>query len=130
MVPCEVIEARDPRRGRNLDAGKMVEAEAEELSKYLPKQDRIVVLDAKGTQYTSSEFAQWLESEQYQGGHSLTFVIGGPDGLSPMIFARADIILSLGKMTWTHEMCRVLVMEQVYRALCILRGIPYHKGGD
>ncbi len=128
MVPCEVVEARDPGKGRNLDASRLIAAESEELGRYLPEHGRIVALDEKGTQYTSPGFARWLESEQNEGVSSITFVIGGPEGLSPMVSDRAHIILSLGRMTWTHEMCRVLLMEQVYRALCILRRIPYHKG--
>jgi 23S rRNA (pseudouridine1915-N3)-methyltransferase len=57
-------------------------------------------------------------------------VIGGPEGLSREISKRAQTVLSMGKMTWTHEMCRVLLLEQVYRALCIMRKIPYHKGDN
>ena len=130
MVACEVVEAGDPTKRRPLSGARLIEAEGEELARHLPEQGRLVVLDEKGTQYTSPGFARWLEKEQNQGTRQITFVVGGPEGLSPVISGRAHIILSLGMMTWTHEMCRVLLLEQVYRALCIVRKVPYHKGGD
>jgi 23S rRNA (pseudouridine1915-N3)-methyltransferase len=130
LAPCEVVEARDPAKRRPLDTAGIIEAEGEELARHLPEHSRLIALDEKGSQYTSAAFARWLESEQNEGARVITFIIGGPEGLSPGISARAHIILSLGKMTWTHEMCRVLLLEQVYRALCILRRIPYHKGGN
>jgi 23S rRNA (pseudouridine1915-N3)-methyltransferase len=130
LIPCEIVEARDSARKRQRSAGGIIEAEGEELARHLPEHGRLVALDEKGSQYTSAGFARWLESEQNEGARVITFVIGGPDGLSPRISGRAHFVLSLGTMTWTHEMCRVLLLEQVYRALCILRRIPYHKSGN
>jgi 23S rRNA (pseudouridine1915-N3)-methyltransferase len=130
LVPCEVVEARDPAKKRSLNAAGIIEAEGQELARHLPEHGRLVALDEKGSQYTSTGFARWLESEQNEGARVITFVIGGPEGLSSRISGRAHIMLSLGMMTWTHEICRVLLLEQVYRALCILRRIPYHKGGN
>lgn len=130
LVPCEIVEARDISKSRSLPAARSIADEGEELSRHLPDHGRLVVLDEKGAQFTSMDFAHWLESEQDRGARLVTFVIGGPDGLSPRIVNRAHQKLSLGKMTWTHEMCRVLLIEQIYRALCILRKIPYHKGGN
>jgi 23S rRNA (pseudouridine1915-N3)-methyltransferase len=130
LVSCEVVEARDVSKSRSLPSARVIEDEGEALSKYLPDQGRIVVLDENGLQYASTDFARWLESEQDRGTRLITFVIGGADGLSSKIIRQAHQKLSLGKMTWTHEMCRVLLIEQVYRAMCILRKIPYHKGGN
>jgi 23S rRNA (pseudouridine1915-N3)-methyltransferase len=130
FVPCEVVETRDLARRRSLTAVQHIAVEGEELARHLPEHSRLVVLDEKGVQYTSPGFASWLEAEQNKGARAITFVAGGPEGLSPVISSRAHIILSLGAMTWTHEMCRVLLLEQVYRALCIMHGIPYHKGGN
>jgi 23S rRNA (pseudouridine1915-N3)-methyltransferase len=130
LVPCEVVETRDLSKRRALPTAKLIEDEGRELAKALPQAGRLVALDEKGTQLTSQGFARWLESEQNAGTRTLTFVIGGPDGLSPMIFQRAHLILSMGKMTWTHEMCRVLLAEQIYRALCIMRNTPYHRGAN
>jgi 23S rRNA (pseudouridine1915-N3)-methyltransferase len=130
LMPCEVIEARDLSKSRSLRAAELIEAEGEELEKYLPGSGRLVALDERGSQLTSRDFARWLGTEQNSGARNITFVIGGPEGLSREISKKANIVLSLGKMTWTHEMCRVLLLEQIYRALCIMRNIPYHKGDN
>lgn len=128
LVSCEVVETKDLSKRRILDSAGLVESEGEELSRHLPEHGHIVALDENGNEFTSPEFARWLDAEQNRGTRTVTFVIGGPEGLSKMISDRAHLILSMGKMTWTHEMCRVLLLEQVYRALCIIRRIPYHKG--
>ena len=130
LGPCEAMEARDISKRSSLSSASRIEAEGEELLKHIPAGGRRVVLDEKGSQFASREFARWLESEQNHGARVLTFVIGGPEGLSRMVSDKSNLLLSLGKMTWTHEMCRVLLLEQIYRALCITRNIPYHKGGD
>ncbi len=127
MVPCEVIETRDLARTRSLKAGALVRAEAGEFARHLVPAGTLVALDENGRQFSSAAFSRWLESAMQRGGRSITFVIGGAEGLSPEISRKADLVLSMGAMTWTHEMSRVLVAEQVYRALCIQRGIPYHK---
>jgi len=128
FVSCEVVETREVSKRRTLDSAGLVESEGEELGRHLPEHGRFVALSENGNQFTSPEFARWLDTEQNRGTRVLTFVIGGPEGLSTMISDKAHLILSIGKMTWTHEMCRVLLLEQVYRALCIIRRIPYHKG--
>ncbi|MDR0311016.1 MAG: 23S rRNA (pseudouridine(1915)-N(3))-methyltransferase RlmH [Acidobacteriota bacterium] len=127
MTPCEIIEIRDPAKGRALCAAERIQMEGEHIARQLPKADFLVALDETGKQYASEEFACWLETEQNSGTKEMAFIIGGPDGLSRDVAARARMVLSLGKMTWTHEMCRALLLEQLYRALCILHKIPYHK---
>jgi 23S rRNA (pseudouridine1915-N3)-methyltransferase len=127
-VSCEIVETRDLSKKKSLRAAELIAEEGEALAKHLPEHGRLVALDETGAQFTSRDFARWIESEQNSGVRTITFVIGGPEGLSRMISGRASLILSLGKMTWTHEMCRVLLLEQVYRAFCIMRRIPYHKG--
>ena len=128
MAPCEVIETRDLAKRCSRSTAGLIADEGVELARFVPASGHMVALDETGRQFTSEAFASWLESEQNTGFRALTFVIGGPEGLSPMISDRAHLILSMGKMTWTHEMCRVLLLEQVYRALCIMRNIPYHRG--
>jgi 23S rRNA (pseudouridine1915-N3)-methyltransferase len=127
MCSCEIVEIRDLSKRRHLREAQLVEAEGEELMRHLPEGSRLVALDETGTQFGSRDFAHWLESAQNSGVRMITFLIGGPEGLSRMISSRTHLILSLGKMTWTHEMCRVLLLEQIYRAMCILRKIPYHR---
>lgn len=127
LIPCEIAEARDQARGRSLKGDELVAAQATHLMKLLEGSSRIVVLDERGKQFSSTEFARWFEVEQNRGVRETTFVIGGPDGVGSSIVERAHLKLSLGTMTWTHEICRVLLLEQIYRALCILKNIPYHK---
>ena len=127
MTPCEIVEIRDPVKGREPSATERIQLEGEHIIRQLPKAAFVVALDETGKQYASEEFARRLETEQNSGTKEITFVIGGPDGLNHNVAARARIVLSLGKMTWTHEMCRALLLEQLYRALCIINKIPYHK---
>lgn len=128
LAPCEIVEARDIAKRASLPATGLIEAEGSELLRYIPPGGRLIALDESGKQFASPDFARWLESEQNHGSRVMTFVIGGPEGLSETVVQRSNLVLSLGKMTWTHEMCRVLLLEQIYRALCITRNIPYHKG--
>lgn len=127
-LPCDIVEIRDSSRRRDIASEKRIASEGDEISRLLPQDGRVVVLEEIGKQWSSMDFARWLESEQNAGTRTLTFVIGGPDGVSREIARNAHLVLSLGKMTWTHEMSRVLLLEQIYRAICILRNIPYHKG--
>jgi 23S rRNA (pseudouridine1915-N3)-methyltransferase len=132
FTPCETQETRDLSKIQSLRTADLIVAEGEEIARQLdkaPKSGRIVALDETGRQFSSEDFARWLETEQNAGIRDIVFVIGGPEGLSRAISGRAHLVLSLGKMTWTHEMCRALLLEQIYRALCILHKIPYHKVG-
>ena len=128
MTSCEILEIRDPARGRTQRVIERTKLEGEDIARRLPKAAFVVALDEAGRQYSSEEFARRLESEQNNGTKEITFIVGGPDGLSRDTTALARMVLSLGKMTWTHEMCRALLLEQIYRALCILNKIPYHRG--
>ena len=124
---CEVREARDVSRVRGVRGPDLVAAEAGEIEKLMPDGCWLVALDERGEQMSSSQFAHWLGSELNRGTRELAFVIGGAEGLSERILNRAQLRLSLGRMTWTHEMCRALLLEQLYRAACILRHVPYHR---
>ncbi len=127
MISCEVIEVPDVARRRSLRKESAVAAQGEEIGRLLGERSTVVVLDENGKQLTSVDFAAWFEAQQNRGEREAVFVIGGPTGVSSELSKRAKLVLSLGRMTWTHEMCRVLLLEQVYRAFAILRNIPYHK---
>jgi 23S rRNA (pseudouridine1915-N3)-methyltransferase len=88
----------------------------------------LILLDARGRQFTSEEFAELLRDQQDRGTQSLFFAIGPADGFSDKARAEADLVLSFGKMTLAHELARVVLLEQVYRAFTILKGHPYHTG--
>ena len=88
---------------------------------------RLVILDSRGRPFSSEEFAQWLEREQMQA-LPLLFAIGGADGFRETTLREAALTLSLGKMTLPHELARVVLLEQIYRAFTILKKHPYHLG--
>ncbi len=127
MVPIEIVELRDQSKARGLRGNELVAAEGCELLRPLQARSRVVVFDETGTQFSSAEFAHWIQGELNRGTKEIAFVIGGQEGIDSAVLQRADLRLSLSKMTWTHEMCRVLALEQIYRAYCILRRIPYHR---
>jgi 23S rRNA (pseudouridine1915-N3)-methyltransferase len=88
----------------------------------------LVLLDARGRQFTSEEFAELLRDQQDRGTQNLFFAVGPADGFSDKARAEADLVLSFGKMTLAHELARVVLLEQIYRAFTILKGHPYHAG--
>ncbi len=87
-----------------------------------------VALDSRGKQLSSEELAKLLEEHQNRGTQALLFAVGGPDGFTPQALATARITLSLGKMTFPHELARIVLLEQLYRGYTILKGHPYHLG--
>jgi 23S rRNA (pseudouridine1915-N3)-methyltransferase len=88
----------------------------------------LVLLDQRGRQFTSEQFAELLRDQQDRGSQQLLFGVGPADGFSDQGRHAADLVLSFGKMTLSHELARVVLLEQLYRAFTILKGHPYHKG--
>ncbi len=88
----------------------------------------LVLLDARGRQFTSEEFAELLRAQQDRGTQNLFFAVGPADGFSDEARHCADLIQSFGKMTLAHELARIVLLEQIYRAFTILKGHPYHSG--
>jgi 23S rRNA (pseudouridine1915-N3)-methyltransferase len=88
----------------------------------------LILLDGRGRQFTSEEFANLLRDQQDRGTQNLFFAVGPADGFSDKARGAADLILSFGKMTLAHELARVVLLEQIYRAFTILKGHPYHTG--
>jgi len=86
-----------------------------------------VLMDERGRESTSAEFARWVEQETVRGTRELAFVIGGPDGFSEAFRKQADVLLALSKMTLTRDWARTLLLEQIYRAFTIMRGFPYSR---
>ena len=87
-----------------------------------------VALDSTGVTLTSEEFAARVSGWRDAGRASIFFIIGGPDGLSAETKRRADLVISFGKVTWPHQLVRIMLLEQLYRAVTILTGHPYHRG--
>jgi|SRR5215469_4950322 len=103
-----------------------VATEGQRLLRALQSADHVIVLDERGRQLSTAELASWLGARM-QEGRDLAFVIGGPDGLAPEVVARSDFTLALSRLTLPHALVRVLLIEQLYRAHCILSHHPYHR---
>ena len=101
--------------------------EAAQLEKALAEGSLLVLLDERGKALDSEGFASLLGTFRDSGKRDLMVAIGGADGLDPSLHARADAVLNLGKMTWPHQLVRILIAEQLYRAVTILSGHPYHR---
>jgi 23S rRNA (pseudouridine1915-N3)-methyltransferase len=101
-------------------------AEAEELLSRVGPGERLVALDERGRALGSAELAAWLGRAQ-RDARDVAFVVGGDEGLDPSVLERAELVLSLSRMTLPHRLARVVLAEQLYRAFTLLRGEPYHK---
>lgn len=125
-APIELKVIPDVRDVKNLTHQQQKEKEGTEILKLLRPGDHVVLLDEGGSQYTSEAFAAWLQKKMATLPARLVFVIGGPYGFSPDVYQRADAKLSLSSMTFSHQMVRLIFVEQYYRALAILHNLPYH----
>lgn len=105
---------------------KILNAEGDSILKRIRERDFVVLLDEKGSERTSLEFAEWLEHRLGETGGRLVFIIGGPFGVTDTVKKRADSLLCLSKMTFPHELCLVFLAEQIYRAYTIKNGTGYH----
>lgn len=101
--------------------------EAAQIEKALPEGALLLLLDERGKAYDSEGFAGQIGTWRDQGKRDLMIAIGGADGLDPALYQRADLTLNLGKLTWPHQIVRILIAEQLYRAVTILSGHPYHR---
>ncbi|MEG1498568.1 MAG: 23S rRNA (pseudouridine(1915)-N(3))-methyltransferase RlmH [Bacteroidales bacterium] len=115
------------KNAKNMPIAQQKEKEAELMEKYIEKADFIVLLDERGTEYGSKEFANFLQKQMNKGIRTLMFVVGGPYGFSESIYAKAQEKISLSRMTFSHQMIRLLFTEQLYRGFSILKGEPYHN---
>ncbi|MBI2820779.1 MAG: 23S rRNA (pseudouridine(1915)-N(3))-methyltransferase RlmH [Acidobacteria bacterium] len=124
FAPVEVIAVKEPRQRGALQVRRK---SGEWLQASIPPASTVVALDEAGEELSSAGLADFLGRLLLRGTRAVTFVLGGPYGLSDELRRQADLVLSLSRMTWTHEASRVLLLEQLYRAFTILRGYPYHK---
>lgn len=116
----------DVRNTKSLTAKQQRTAEGEAILRQLTDGDYVTLLDERGTEYRSVEFALWLQKRLNSGLKRLVLVIGGPYGFSDEVYARADSKLSLSRMTFSHQIVRAIFAEQIYRAFTILGNEPYH----
>lgn len=125
-MPFDIEVIPELKNTKALSAEQQKEKEGELLQKQLRDGDYIVLLDEGGKELRSIEFAVYLEKKQSQVARRLVFVVGGPYGFSPTLYKLAKEKISLSKMTFSHQMIRLFFVEQLYRAMTILRGEPYH----
>ena len=111
---------------RSLSQGEQKEREAIMIAKALQPSDHVVLLDEHGSERTSIEFARWMQRKMAMGLRRLVFIIGGPYGFADSVHMLAKEKVSVSRMTFSHQMIRLIFVEQIYRAMTILGGEPYH----
>lgn len=124
--PFDIVTIPELKNTKALSQDVQKRMEGELLLKQLQDSDHVVLLDEHGKELRSVELAEWVGRKQQAVGKRLVFVIGGPYGFSPDIYKRANEKLSLSKMTLSHQMVRMVFVEQLYRAFTIIRGEQYH----
>jgi 23S rRNA (pseudouridine1915-N3)-methyltransferase len=124
FVKCEVSELRE---SSSADKKAGIDRDSKRISDGLPAGTISVLLDPEGTEWTSQQLAKEIQRWQVSGTKEVTFIVGGPNGVSAELSARADKRWSLSRLTLTHEMSRVVLLEQLYRAYTIIHGLPYQK---
>ena len=125
-APFEMKEIPDPRNRKALSEEQQKKAESFLLLQQLQPSDHVVLLDENGKQFTSVNFAESLEKQMASGTKRLVFIIGGPYGFAQEVYDHANVKMSLSPMTFSHQMVRLIFVEQLYRAFTILKGEPYH----
>ncbi len=125
-LPFDTLVIPELKSTKNLSFDQQKEKEGELLLKAFQPGDVIVLLDENGKEMKSTEFATWMQKKQLNVSKRLVFVIGGPYGFSPSIYQAAADKISLSRMTFSHQMVRLVFIEQLYRAMTILNGEPYH----
>jgi 23S rRNA (pseudouridine1915-N3)-methyltransferase len=124
-MPFELVTIPELRNTKSLTEEQQKTAEGELILKQLQSSDTVILLDEHGRELRSIEFAHWLEQKR-NTARRLIFIIGGPYGFSSEVYERANEKLSLSKMTFSHQMVRLIFTEQLYRACTIIKGEPYH----
>lgn len=116
----------DIRNAKNLSEAQQKSSEGEAILRLIDDSDRVVLLDEKGQEFRSIEYAEWLQKRMNSGVKRLVFIIGGPYGFSDAVYKRANEKISLSKMTFSHQIIRAIFTEQLYRAFSIINNSPYH----
>lgn len=123
----EVAAEKIPGNPSGAEIEKVKEAEGKRVLARIPDRNYVIALSVKGKPMTSDGLAKSIQNLQVQGHSKITFLVGGPRGLSQEVLDASDYTLSLSHMTFTHQMIRLILLEQIYRAFKIIKGEPYHK---
>lgn len=125
-LPFVLNELPELKNASSLSRDQIRRKEGELLLTQIRPSDEVILLDEKGREYRSLEFASFIEGRMLGGGRDIVFVVGGAYGFSDAVYDRADGKVSLSKMTFSHQMVRTVFAEQLYRAMTIIKGEPYH----
>ena len=123
----ELADEKTPDRASDSENQKIIELEGTRILSKIGDRDFVIVLAIEGKTLSSEEFSKQLEQAPINGFSTLTFVIGGSLGLSPQVKKRANLSISFGRLTLPHQLMRLVLVEQIYRAFTIQQGSPYHK---
>lgn len=124
-MPFEIVTIPELKNTKNLSEEQQKTMEGELILKQLQSSDTVVLMDEHGKEFTSVEYARWLEQKRATA-RRLVIIIGGPYGFSQKVYERANEKISLSRMTFSHQMVRLIMTEQIYRACTIIKGEPYH----
>ncbi|HRW63970.1 MAG TPA: 23S rRNA (pseudouridine(1915)-N(3))-methyltransferase RlmH [Bacteroidales bacterium] len=125
-IGFEMIVIPDIKNTKNLSEAQQKQREGELIQGLFNAGDYVVLLDERGSELSSVSFSQFIEKQMLSGVKNLIFIIGGPYGFSDLLYQKAQTKVSLSKMTFSHQMVRMIFVEQLYRAFTILKGEPYH----
>jgi len=125
-IPFETRVIPDLKNRNNLSVELQKEKEGQLILNLIIPGDFMILLDERGSEFSSLEFSKWIEKKMISGIRQLVFVIGGPYGFSKMVYQRADFKISLSQLTFSHQMVRLVFVEQIYRAMTIIKNEPYH----
>lgn len=123
----ELADEKTPDKASELENQKILETEGARILSKVGERDFVVVLAIEGKTFSSEEFSKQLEQASIKGYSTLTFIIGGSLGLAPVVKNRANLSVSFGRLTLPHQLMRLVLVEQIYRAFTIQQGSPYHK---
>ncbi|HFI0256784.1 TPA: 23S rRNA (pseudouridine(1915)-N(3))-methyltransferase RlmH [Streptococcus suis] len=123
----ELADEKTPDRSSQAEKEQILRKEAERITGKIGERDYVIVLAIEGKQYASEEFSKLLADATIRGYSDISFVIGGSLGLDPVVKKRANLLISFGKLTLPHQLMRLVLVEQIYRAFMIQQGSPYHK---
>ena len=126
-INFDIIEIPALKKISSMPTDIIKQKESELINKYLDKADSIILLDERGETFSSDEFAVFLQKKMNSGIREMVFIVGGAWGFHESIYKKANHIISLSKMTFSHQMVRLFFTEQIYRAFTILRGESYHN---
>ncbi len=125
-LPFDISIIPDLKKTKNLSESQQKQKEGELILSFLKPGDFIVLLDENGKEYASVDFSKFIQKQMISGLKNLIFIVGGPYGFSDEVYKKANSKISLSRMTFSHQMVRLIFTEQLYRAMTIIKGEPYH----